>query len=71
MNWGALVGLLDKLAGILQRFLATREQRKAQDERTELEQNPSGWFAGKFGSVHQPADKDKADSANPPSPPST
>lgn len=58
----ALFRVFELLVTIVDRMLRTRQQRKAQEERDELENNPAGWFDGHFDGMRKSSnDADKAD----------
>lgn len=55
-----LVSLLDKLLTLLQGWVARQENKKAQEARDEIEQNPADWFDNHFSGLPN----DKTDKTN-------
>ena len=61
----SIFAVLDKLLAILQSWISTQEQKKVQEARDELENNPADWFEHHFNgmSSSNTAKNDKADKA--------
>jgi hypothetical protein len=59
-----LLSLLDKLLTLLQGWVARQENKKAQEARDELEQNPADWFDEHFSNGVRPDDSSKTDKTN-------
>lgn len=61
----SIFAVLDKLLAMLQSWVAAQEQKKAQEARDELENNPADWFERHFDGMSSgnTAKDDKADKA--------
>lgn len=59
MGWGTLVSIIDRLLAFLSKALAKQEQKDAQEERDNVENNPTEWFNEHFGGVQKLDDRAK------------
>jgi hypothetical protein len=57
------LSILDKLLTLIQGWAIVKEQKNAQEQRNEIENNPSGWFTTHFSGM--PTDSSQTDKTNP------
>ena len=55
-----LISVLDKLLNLLQFWVVRQEQKKLQEARDEIENNPADWFEHHFDGVSK-SNKNKTD----------